>query len=79
MKILINWLKKVGKIISDGKTTHSCFFLEKRKEDDVGKNKASFPRLAFPLCLKTVVNKAAFRKRRHAKYISRMIPKSSMT
>ena len=37
MKMLTNWLKEVGKIINDGKKTHSCLFLEKMKGDDVGK------------------------------------------
>ena len=52
MKILKNYLNKVGKLVSHGNTTHSCFCMEKMKEDDVVKNKASSPRLDFPLCLK---------------------------
>ena len=63
MKMLTNWIKQVGKLISDGNTTHSCFFLEKRKEDDLGKNKASSPRLAFPLCFKIVVKQGNFQKK----------------
>ena len=51
MKILMNWINKIGYIISDGKRSYPLFFLEKRKEDDVGKNKAVTPRLAFPFCL----------------------------
>ena len=43
MKMLMDCLKKVGKIIGDGKTTHSCFYLEKRKEEDVGKKLGKFP------------------------------------
>ena len=43
MKMPTNWLKKVGKIIGDGNTSHSCFYLEKRKEDDVGKKLGEFP------------------------------------
>ena len=43
MKMLTNWLKKVGKLIGDGKKTNSCFYLEKRKEDDVGKKQGKFP------------------------------------
>ena len=64
--------------------------MEKRKEDYVAKNKASSPRLDFPLCLKTVVKQGDFQKSRTAllgtmikirlvKYVSRMIPKHSMT
>ena len=57
----------MGKIISGGKETHSCFCMEKRKEDDVVKKQGKFPRLAFPLFLKTVVKqgKATFRKTRY--------------
>ena len=50
--MLMNFLKQVGKIKSDGKKTHSCIFFDKRKEDDVGKKKAVTPRLAFPFALK---------------------------
>ena len=58
--MLTNWINKVGNIISDGNKTHSLFFLEKNKEDDVAKKKASSPRLAFPLCFKTVVKQGRF-------------------
>ena len=43
MKMLTNWIKKVGKLIGDGKTTHSCFFLAKMKQDDVGQKQGKFP------------------------------------
>ena len=43
MKMLMNWIKKVGKLIGDGNTTHSLFYLEKRKEDDMGKKQGKFP------------------------------------
>ena len=39
MKILTNWINKVGKKISGGNTTYSLFFMEKRKEDDVVKKR----------------------------------------
>ena len=51
MKTLTNLISQVGKIKSDGKTTHSCFYLEKIREDDVGKNKVVTPRLAFSFAL----------------------------
>ena len=37
MKMLMNLMKKVGKLKSDGKKMHSCFYLEKKREDDVFK------------------------------------------
>ena len=43
MKMLTNWIKKVGKIIGDGNKMHSFFYLDKRKEDDVGKKLGKFP------------------------------------
>ena len=51
MKMLTNLLSQVGKLKRDGKTTHTCFYLEKMREDDVGKNKAVTPRLVFPFAL----------------------------
>ena len=41
----------MGKIKRDGKTTHTCFYLEKRREDDVGKKNSSTHSLAFPFAL----------------------------
>ena len=35
----------------DGKTTHTCFYQEKSREDDEGKNKSTTPSLAFPFAL----------------------------
>ena len=43
MKMVMNWIKQVGKIIGNGNTTHSFFYLEKIKEDDVGKKLGKFP------------------------------------
>ena len=42
MKMLTNWINKVGNIIGDGNKTHSSFYLEKRKEDDVGKKQFNY-------------------------------------
>ena len=54
--MLMNWINKIGQLISDGNRSDPCFFfLEKRKENDVGKNKVVTPRLAFSFFLKTVV------------------------
>ena len=50
--MLMNLLSQVGKKKRDGKTTQAFFYLEKRREDDVGKNKATTPRLAFAFSLK---------------------------
>ena len=51
MKMLMNLISKVGKIKRDGKKNHTCFYLEKRREDDVEKSKAVTPRLAFLFAL----------------------------
>ena len=51
MKMLTNLISQVGKLKRDGKTTHTCFYLEKRREDDVAKNKAITGSLAFPFAL----------------------------
>ena len=37
MKMITNSLSQVGKLKRDGNTTLTCFYLEKRREDDVGK------------------------------------------
>ena len=42
MKMLTNWLNQIGKLISDGNISDTCFFLEKRKEDDVGKKQVNY-------------------------------------
>ena len=41
--MLTNWINKVVKIIGDGKTTHSLFYLDKMNKDDVGKKQGKFP------------------------------------
>ena len=41
----------MGNINTDGNTNHACFYLEKRREDDVGKKKSTTPSLAFPFAL----------------------------
>ena len=90
MKMLTNWLKQVGKLIGDEKKTHSCFYLEKRKEDDVGKKNSTTPSLAFPFALNQNKTRQLFRKRRYAlwriwnkedmlNWVSMMLPKCSMT
>ena len=34
---LMNWKKWLGKLKSDGMTTHTCFYKEKRVEDEEDK------------------------------------------
>ena len=51
MKMLMNLLSQVRKLKRDGKTTHTCFYLEKRREYDVVKKMATTPSLAFPFAL----------------------------
>ena len=43
MKMLMNWIKQVGNIIGEQKKNNSCFYLEKRKEDDMGKKTRQVP------------------------------------
>ena len=43
MNMLMNFLSQVGKLKRDGNATHAYFYLEKMKEDDVGKKLGKFP------------------------------------
>ena len=52
----MNWKIQVGKIISDGKETHTCFYSEKIMEDDEEKTKSITPSLTFPFAIN--LNKA---------------------
>ena len=45
----------MGNINTDGNTNHAWFYLEKRREDDVGKKKSTTPSLALPFAL--ILNK----------------------
>ena len=47
----MNWKNQLGKIIGDGRKTHTYFYQDKRREDDVGKKKSTTPSLAFPFSL----------------------------
>ena len=42
MKMLTDLLIQVENINRDGKTTHTCFYLEKRRDDDVVKKQGSY-------------------------------------
>ena len=44
----MNWMNQICQMISDGKGSDPCFWMEKRKEYGKVKNKAVTPRLAFP-------------------------------
>ena len=68
MKMLTNWLNQIGQLISDGKRSDPCFFLEKRKEDDVGKNKVVAPKLTFPFCLKSAKKQGSFQKKQNCAF-----------
>ena len=61
--MFMNLIRQVGKIKSDGKKTHSFFFLEKGGRMMWEKNKAVTPRLAFPFCLKIVVKQGNFQEK----------------
>ena len=69
--MLKNLLKQVGKIKSDGKTTHSCFCLEKKREDDVGKKQGSYTYTSFSFFLKTVVKQGIFQKNQNYTLVTR--------
>ena len=36
-KMLRNWKNQVGNLLRNGKTNNTCFYLEKRREDYLGK------------------------------------------
>ena len=63
MNMLTNLLSQVGKIKRYGNKTHTCFYLEKRKEDDVGKKQVDYTESRFSFSLKSESNKAAFQKK----------------
>ena len=90
MKMLKNLLSQFGNIKRDGKKTHTCFYLEKKRDYDVDKNKATTPSLAFPFALNHNKTRQLFRKNRYALWriwnkgdmlnlVSMMFPKCSMT
>ena len=85
MKMLTNLITQVGKIKRDGKKTHTCFYLEKMREEDVGKKKSTTLSLAFPFSLNQNKARQLFRKSRYAlsriwnkedliNWVSRMFP-----
>ena len=53
----------MGNIKTDGNTNHACFYLEKRREDDVGKKKSTTPSLAFPISINQNKTRQLFRKK----------------
>ena len=76
MKMLMNLLSQVGNIKRDGKKTHTCFYFEKRREDDVGKNNSTTPNIAFPFALNQNKTRQLFRKNRYALW--RILDKENM-
>ena len=63
MKILMNWIKKVGNIIVIEIKLIHAFVWRKVRRRMWSKNKASSSILAFPLCLKTTVKQDSFQKK----------------
>ena len=59
----MNWKNKLGKLIDDGRTTHTCFYQEKRVEDDEDKKQANFTQSNFPNFLKTQQKQATKQKK----------------
>ena len=62
--MLMNWLSDMYHLVSDGKRSYPCFWMEKNKEDELGKKKVATPRLAFPFCLKIVEKQSNLGKSR---------------
>ena len=60
----MNWLSDLYQLISDGKRSDPCFWMDKKNEDELEKNKAITPILDFAFCLKTVEKQETFRKRK---------------
>ena len=63
MKMLTNLLIQVGKIKRDGNKTHTCFYLEKMREDDVGKKQGNYTYSSFSFCLKSEIKQGNFSKK----------------
>ena len=62
--MLTNWLSDMYQMISDGNISYPFFCMDKNKEDELGKNKAVTPRLAFLFCLKTAEKQGSFEKKK---------------
>ena len=87
----MNLLSQVGKLKRDGNTTHTCFYLEKRREDDMGKKQGNYTLSSFSFCLNLEIKQGSFSekadmhfresgiKQTRSKLVSRMFPKRSMT
>ena len=71
MKMLMNLVNKLGKIKRDVKTTHSSFYLERKREDDVGKKQGSYTQTSFFVFLKTVVKQGIFQKKQNCALVTR--------
>ena len=54
-KMLTNWKNEVGKLIRNGKKTHTCFYRRKGWRMMWEKNKSTTPSIAFPFSL--ILNK----------------------
>ena len=59
-QMLMNLISQVGKLKSDGNTTHKLFYLEKIKEDDVGKTQVNYTQSSFSFCLKSEIKQGSF-------------------
>ena len=71
MKMLMNFLSQVGNIKREQKTTHTCFYLEKRREDDVGKKQVNYTQSSFSFFLKTAVKQGSFQKKQTCALVTR--------
>ena len=68
MKMLMNWINKIGKLISDGNISEPFFFWRKLRRIMWEKNKAVTPTIAFPFCLRTAVKQGSFQKKKNCTF-----------
>ena len=59
----MNWKNKLGKLIGDGRTFHTCFYQDKWVDDDEDKKQVNFTQSNFPNCPKTQKKQAIKQKK----------------
>ena len=59
----MNWKNQLGKIIDDVRKNNTCFYQEKRVEDDEDKKQVNFTQSYFPNFLKTQQKQAIKQKK----------------
>ena len=76
----MNWKGRMGKLKSSGMEAHTCFFMEKRVEDEEDKKLVHLTQSCFPMCLKTLKKQAIKQKKKkgaqEARHKEDLIPKA---